>query len=249
MELLTLPKRNEKPRKAGISAIHDVSLSTGELKNILDDYSEFLDIAKLGVGSAYVTPKLKEKIKLYKDFGIEVYFGGTLFEKFYHQNKLPAYKDYLVEHGITMVEISCGTLEISIEERIEILRDFKRDFSVLAEVGSKDGDAIMPPSIWIKELKMLLDAGATYVITEGRNSGTAGVYRPSGEIRTGLVSDIISSISPDKIIFEAPTSQSQMFFINQVGSNVNLGNIRPNDLLLLESQRRGLRSETFMLEK
>ena len=247
MEILSLPKRTSKPRNNGLTAIHDVRLSIGEMKNILDDFSNYLDIAKIGVGSAYVTPRLKEKISLYQSYNIRVYFGGTLFEKFYYQKKLKDYKNYLIDNGITMMEISCGTLEISIEERIDILEEFKENFNVLAEVGSKDGDVIMPPSIWIKELELLLKAGASYVITEGRNSGTAGVYRPSGEIRTGLISDIISTIPAEKIIFEAPTSKSQMFFINQVGTNVNLGNIKPNDLLLLESQRCGLRSETFLL--
>jgi phosphosulfolactate synthase len=146
-----------------------------------------------------------------------------------------------------MVEISMGTIDIELEERVNLVKEFSQDFEVLSEIGSKDGEAIMPPSVWINELNTLLDAGCKYVITEGRNSGTAGVYRPSGEIRTGLIADIITSVPAEKIIFEAPQPKAQMFFINQVGANVNLGNVNPNDLLLLEAQRCGLRSETFFL--
>jgi len=243
--MLDLPKREQKPRKFGITAVHDVRLNMGELKNILTDYASYIDIAKLGVGSAYVTPRLDDKIKLYKEYNVNVYFGGTLFEKFYHQKKLEDYKSYLKQHHIDMVEISMGTVSISLEERVELVKDFSKDFRVLSEIGSKDGEAIMPPSTWINELQVLLEAGCEYVITEGRNSGTAGVYRPSGEIRTGLVADIITNVPSEKIIFEAPLPKAQMFFINQVGANVNLGNVNPNDLLLLESQRVSLRSETF----
>ncbi len=245
---LILPSRTEKPRKNGITSVHDVMLTRSQLNAILKDHHDFLDVAKLGVGSAYITPFLSEKIKLYQAHEIEVYFGGTLFEKFYYQDKLGGYLEFIDAHNINTLEISCGTTEIDLKKRVELVKRLSDKYSVLSEVGSKDTDKIMPPSQWIDELNTLLEAGSKYVITEGRNSGTAGVYRTSGELRTGLVADIIAQVSVDKIIFEAPTSKSQMFFINQVGSNVNLGNVNPNDLLLLESQRRGLRSETFFLD-
>jgi len=246
--MLKLPTRLSKPRTSGITAVHDVRENIGALKNILADYSSYIDIAKLGVGSAYVTPKLQVKIDLYKSHDIEVYFGGTLFEKFYYQKKLKEYKQYMKDHNVSWVEISMGTIDIALEERVDLVKEFNEDFTVLSEIGSKDGEAIMPPSVWINELNTLLEAGCEYVITEGRNSGTAGVYRPSGEIRTGLVADIVSNVPSEKIIFEAPQPKAQMFFINQVGANVNLGNVNPNDLLLLEAQRSGLRSETFFLK-
>ena len=202
----------------------------------------------MGVGTAYITPRLKEKIDLYFSYGVKVYFGGTLFEKFYHQNKLAEYKQFMQQHNIEWVEISCGTIDIDLETRISLVKEFSKDFNVLSEVGSKDSEQVMPPSQWNFEIKSLLEAGCKYVITEGRNSGTAGVYRANGEIRTGLIADIIKDIDVDKIIFEAPIPKGQMYFITQVGSNVNLGNVNPKDVLLLETQRRGLRSETFYVK-
>ena len=245
---LDLPQRTKKSRSYGINSIHDVKLTTGELRNILEDHSQYMDVAKLGVGTALVVPKLKEKIELYQQHDVEVYFGGTLFEKFYHQNRLDDYKRLLNDFNVNLLEVSCGTIDLTIEERIRIIEDFKKDFNVLSEVGSKDSEAVMAPSTWLTEIQQLLDVGCQYVITEGRNSGTAGIYRGSGEIRTGLIADIIKNVDAKKIIFEAPTAASQMFFINAVGVNVNLGNVNPLDLLLLEAQRVGLRSETFYIK-
>ena len=242
---LSLPARTQKPRESGLTCIHDVQLNRAELTYLLDDFSSYLDVAKLGIGTAYVTPHLKDKIGVYKKFDIDVYFGGTLFEKFYHQNKVNEYKQFLENMGISTVEISCGTIDLSLEERVYLVEDFKSNFTVLSEVGSKDAEKIMPPSVWIHEMKTLLNAGCKYVIAEGRDSGTAGLYRPNGELRSGLAAEIFNEIPKDKVIFEAPTNQCQMFFINHVGANVNLGNVKPQDLLVLETQRQGLRSETF----
>jgi len=249
IDQLDVPDRILKPRKSGITSIMDVGVSHGELSMILDDYSDYVDIAKLGIGSGAVTPNLKEKISLYHDYDVKVYFGGTLFELFYHQKRLPIFKDIIKKYEIDFVEISNGTIDITLEERCELISYFKEnDIEVICEVGSKDKDKTMPPSEWIKEIESLLNKGAKYVITEGRNSGTAGIYRNSGEIRTDLLDDIIQKINPENIIVEAPTNSSQMYLINLIGCNVNLGNIDPYDLLLLESQRLGLRSETFKTE-
>lgn len=246
--MLTLPKRINKPRNHGITSLHDVSLSIKELEFILDSFAEFVDIAKLGIGTAYVMPRLKEKISLYQAYGIEVYFGGTLFEKFYSQNKIEAYQKFLDDHSVHWVEISCGTIDIDLETRLRLIDSFKKKYMVVSEVGSKDNDKIMPPSEWNIEIKSMLNAGADYVITEGRSSGTAGIFRPNGEIREGLINDMLMDVDINKLIFEAPTAQSQMYLINKFGANVNLGNIDPHSILQLETQRRGLRSETFYLK-
>ena len=245
--MLDLPSRHVKPRQSGITSIHDTFLTCDQLASILTDYSEYIDIAKFGVGSAYCTRRLQEKIELYKTFDVEPYFGGTLFEKFYSNDQLEDYLSYLKNNQVNTLEISCGTIDIPLEERCSIVKELKNDFHILAEVGSKDKEYVMAPSIWIEEINLLIDAGATYAITEGRDSGTAGLYRESGELREGLFQDIRAYCPIDKVIFEAPTDQSQMYFINKIGPNVNLGNVNPTFVLLLETQRVGLRSETFMV--
>lgn len=243
--MLNLPVREVKDREFGITSINDTRTTLAELSNILSDYSSFIDIAKIGIGVAYVLPKLKEKVELYKEYNVDVYFGGTLFEKYYYQDKLNEYLRFLDKFDIGTIEVSTGTIDIPLEDRLKLVKRLKANFKVICEVGSKDPDNIMPPSQWNEEIKELLNEGARFIITEGRDSGTSGIYRPSGELRTGLISDIIKNTDVNKIIFEAPSNKLQMHFINLVGANVNLGNINPNDVIVLETQRLGLRSETF----
>lgn len=248
MDFLELPKRTAGKRTYGLTSVVDFGTPIGELRNILSEYSHLIDIAKIGNGSAILTPNLKRKIDLYKEYRVIPYFGGTLFEKSYYQNKIPEFIQYLHDFDIKWVEISNGTLDISIKERLSMISLLKNDFNVIAEVGSKDSNKEMSISSWKNEIQLLLDAGCDYVITEGRDSGTSGIYEKSGDIKSDLINELIRDIDYKKVIFEAPTAKHQMYFINQVGSNVNLGNIKIQDALLLEVQRCGLRSETFYLE-
>jgi phosphosulfolactate synthase len=245
MEFLTLPQRTLKPRPHGITSLHDIGISLGELGNLLADYHGFIDIAKLGIGTAYITPKLREKIALYQEFGVAVHFGGTLFEKFYQHSSVDQYKRYMRSLGITWCEVSTGILDISLKERIAIVQDLSRDFTVISEVGAKDAEQSMPSSQWIKEIKALLEAGCRYIVTEGRSTGTAGIYHSNGDIRSELIWDILDNIDPRNILFEAPNPKMQAFFTNLLGANANLGNIPPRDILFVEAQRNGLWSETF----
>lgn len=246
--MLDLPKRTVKPRTYGLTAITDTGIPLVELQGILESYHPYIDVAKFGVGSAYLEPQLKEKIALYKKYDVIPYFGGTLFEKFFHQEKLPQYRKFLQDNDITWIEISNGTLDISLEKRLELTREFRDEFTVLQEVGCKDADMIMPPSVWEHEIVSFLENGCRYVITEGRGDGSAGLYRKTGEIRTGLLSDIVKVADKDRLIFEAPKADHQNFFINLLGPNTNMGNVGIRDLLLLECQRTGLRYDTFHVE-
>lgn len=249
MDFLTLPKRTTGNRTYGLTSVVDFGTPIGELKIILDDYSQFIDIAKIGIGSAFVTPNIKEKVGLYREYNIKPYCGGTLFEKCYYQNKLSEYRSYLHDLGIEWVEVSNGTLDIPLHERLHIISQFRQDFHVISEVGSKDCDKDMPISEWRNEIKLLLEAGCDYVITEGRDSGTSGIYQKCGTIKSELIQELLRDIDHNKIIFEAPTAKHQMYFIKEIGPNVNLGNVKLADVLVLEAQRCGLRSETFYLEE
>lgn len=248
MSEIKLPARSAKPRAFGLTAITDLGIPIQSLRDLLTDFHPFIDIAKFGVGSAYLTPRLDEKLALYREFNVIPYFGGTLFEKFFHQGNVSGYIAYLKKHKVDWIEISNGTIELPLAERVKMIHELKWDFKILAEVGCKDTNKVMAPSEWILELQSLLEAGAEYVITEGRDSGTAGIYRTSGEIREGLLSDILKFVDWKKVIFEAPSPQNQMYFINLISPNVNMGNVAAKDLLLVEAQRCGLRYETFFTE-
>jgi len=249
MEFLKLPKRTSGNRKFGLTSIIDKGTPIGELENILKDFHHIIDIAKFGMGTAYVTRNIKEKIELYKEYQIKPYFGGTLFEKCYLQQKLPDFLNCLRELGIEWVEVSNGTIDIKLEERLDIINEIKKEFLVIAEVGSKDSAQEMTIEEWQEEINILLAAGCKYVITEGRDSGTAGIYDRNGRLKADLIQELVKGIDSNKVIFEAPTAKHQSHFINQLGANVNLGNVNINDVLLLETQRCGLRSDTFYLEE
>lgn len=248
MEFLTIPERTKREREFGITSIADFGTPLGLLKQILDDYHPFIDIAKIGIGSAYVTPNLQEKVNLYKSYNIKAYCGGTLFEKCYVQRKIKEYAQCLKQLGIEWIEISNGTVDIPLNERLKLITSLKDEFNVIGEVGSKDTLKEMNYSEWDEELSLLLANGCKYVITEGRDSGTAGIYDCNGKIKKELIEAMGKHIDMRKVIFEAPTNKHQMYFINQFGPNVNLGNIKLSDVLVLEAQRCGLRSETFYLE-
>jgi phosphosulfolactate synthase len=249
MNFLSLPTRVKKNRSYGLTVIADFGTPVGELNHILSDYHSFIDFAKIGIGSAYVTPNLKRKIELYKEYHIQPYCGGTLFEKAFYQGKINDYLEFLKDLGIEWIEVSNGTLDIPLEKRLELVSQMKYFFHVIGEVGSKEQLKVFTNTQWLEEVQALLNAGCEYIITEGRDSGTAGIYDSDGKVKEHLIHDFLKYTDVRKIIFEAPTPKQQMFFINHIGANVNLGNVKLQDILTLEAQRCGLRSETFFLEE
>ena len=244
-EFLGLPARSSKPRTQGITHIFDKGLSIAGVEGLFEVAGDYVDVVKLGWGSAYVTRNLTAKIALYKSLETPVVCGGTLFEVCFTLDKLDEYKRWISALGLAHVEISDGTIDLPRERKLEIIADFARDFIVLSEVGSKDADAEFAPYEWVKWIKDELAAGSWKVITEGREGGTAGIFRPSGEMRAGLVEEITHEVPVSDLIFEAPLKAAQSWLIAHYGSEVNLGNIPTEEVLGLEALRRGVRSDTL----
>src|SRR5215468_7901056 len=242
---LGVPVRPGKPRTSGLTHVIDKGLNLREIEGLFDTGGQFVDIVKLGWGTSYVTNNLEKKIALYRSFETPVVCGGTLFEVVYARGRLEEFKRWLVEHRFSHVEISDGTLDIPRDRKLELIADFARDFTVLSEVGSKDAEVVYAPYQWVEWIKDELAAGAWKVITEGREGGTAGIYRPSGEMRTGLVDEIVHEEPVADLIFEAPSKSSQAWFVKEFGPNVNLGNIPPDEVIPLETLRLGLRGDTL----
>jgi phosphosulfolactate synthase len=244
-KLKQLPERTAKPRTNGLTMVMDKGLSLKEAENFIDANGEYVDLVKLGFGTSMVTPRLDEKIKLYKDSGIGVYFGGTLFEAFIVRNQYEDFLKVIEKYKLEHLEVSDGSIEMPHEIKLEYIHKLSKHATVLSEVGSKDVEKIIPPYQWIELMKTELKAGAWKVIAEAREAGNVGVYRSSGEVREGLVQEILTKIDGEKIIWEAPQKAQQTYFIKLVDANVNLGNIAPNDVIPLETLRIGLRSDTF----
>ena len=228
--LKNLPERSAKPRAEGITLVLDKGYSVRQVEDLVEVCSGHIDIVKLGWGTSYVTQGLEEKIKVYQNAGIPVYFGGTLFEAYLMRNQLSEYRKLMERYDITHVEVSNGTILLSDEKKQAIIKELSTDYTVYSEVGSKNPNEIIPPYKWVRTIQQELEAGSEKVICEARESGTVGMFRPNGEIRFGLLEE----------------KEQQVWFIRKYGSNVNLGNIQPEEVIPLETLRLGLRGDTLL---
>jgi phosphosulfolactate synthase len=247
--LTQIPERTVRPRTHGLTMINDKGLSVGEARNLVSGALPYIDLVKLAFGTSHVSSGLYEKIRIFQDAGIPVYFGGLLFEAFVIRNQFNDYLDLLKEYDISWIEVSDGSIDIPHVEKCGYIEKLSKYGTVLSEVGSKDKDRehITPPYQWIKLMKSELEAGATYIVAEARETGTVGLYRNSGEVREGLVQEILTKIPAEKILWEAPLKDQQLYFLTLIGANANLGNINPTEIIALEAMRVGLRGDTFEL--
>lgn len=241
----SLPDRTEKPRNTGLTMVMDKGLSVREAEHLAESGQHVIDLLKLGFGSACITPRLEDKLAVYRNAGFQVYFGGTLMEAFIERGQFEEYLKLIEKYKLTHAEISDGSIVLSHHQKCEYIRILKQYVTVLSEVGSKEEGILIHPVKWIEMMQRELEAGAWKVIAEARESGTVGIYRPSGKAHVVLINKIIAKVNPEQIIWEAPQKSQQVYFIKMFGCNANLGNIAPNEIIALESLRLGLRSDTF----
>jgi phosphosulfolactate synthase len=241
---LDLPERSAKPRERGITHVLDSGLSLAQVDGLVEVAGPSVDIVKLGWGTALATGNLEAKLTRYAAHGIPVVLGGTLTELAIARDRLDAMVEWVRSLGLRHVEISDGTIELAHEEKLAMIERLAGEFVVLSEVGSKDEQEILAPYRWVELIQAELAAGAWKVIAEARESGTVGLYRSTGEVRMGLVDEIAHAVDPDRLIFEAPRKEQQVWFVRRFGPEVNVGNIAPADVLSLETLRLGLRSDT-----
>jgi phosphosulfolactate synthase len=245
---LHLPQRTAKPRETGLTMVIDGGLPLAHFTDIVSSAAEYIDYVKFGWGTAVVTPNLSAKIDALHANDIEFYFGGTLFEKFVLQGRFEDFRKFCLEHSCRHVEVSNGTISMSNPEKASYIRKLADDFTVVSEVGFKDPvrSEQLPPSMWVEYIREDLDAGASLVTLEARESGRSGICRPDGGLRFGLIEDVLNSgIGPDSLLFEAPSTALQTYFITRLGPDVNLGNVPASGVISLETLRLGLRADTL----
>jgi phosphosulfolactate synthase len=246
-DFLDLPERPAKPRDQGVTHVIDTGLSTVEAEGLMASAAKYVDLVRLGWGSAYVTGDLRAKVERYQAAGVPVMLGGTLTELSWLRGKMDGLTDWLDELGIAHVEVSSGTVSMPAEEKLRLVESLATRYTVFAEVGEKDPNALLAPYRWVQLIRDALAAGATKVICEGRATGDAGMYRPNGEPREGLIDEVLHEIHSERLIFEAPKKHQQVWFIEHIGPGVNLGNVMPEDAIALETLRLGLRADTLKL--
>lgn len=245
---LALPDRESKPRRRGLTIMIDNGMATGLFEDVVDSTGHYVDIVKFGWGTALVTPDLRKKIDALRRHDIGYTFGGTLFERYVMEGKFAAYRALCRQHGCQWVEVSNGTIELDDLSKAGFIRELVPEFNVLSEVGYKDPkrSELLSPSQWIRSIRSDLDAGARLIVLEARENGSGGICRPDGELRYGLIEDILrAGLSTERLVFEAPTKTLQVYFVTRVGAAVNLGNVAPFDLIALETLRLGLRADTL----
>ncbi|MFC6904861.1 phosphosulfolactate synthase [Halalkalicoccus tibetensis] len=244
LDFLDTPDRSAKPREEGITHALDDGVGVDEVRDRLEVCEEFVDIVKLGWGTGYVADRLEEKIALYQRRDIPVYFGGTLFEVTIRQGRFDAMVEELSELGVEHVEVSTGVIDLEHEEKCGYVDRLSEEFTVLSEVGRKDADEELTLEEWGGRAEREREAGAWKVIMEGRAGGDTGVYGDDGDVKAGLIEHTAERLGADSIVFEAPQTEQQAWFVERFGPEVNLGNVRLDDVIPLETLRRGLRGDT-----
>ena len=240
-----LPERTTKPRTNGVTMVMDKGISLRQAEDFVSVSADYVDFLKLGFGTSLITKNVKEKIKLYKNAGMKVYVGGTLFEAFVARNKFDDYLKYISDLGLDCAEVSDGSIELDHEKKCGFISRLSKECTVLSEVGSKEEGVIIHPARWIKLMQNELQAGATKVIAEARESGTVGIFHKNGSAHTMLINRIVNKVKSENIIWETPQKGQQIYFIKLFGCDVNLGNIAVDDVIPLETLRLGLRADTF----
>ena len=244
-ELPFIPGREAKPRDKGLTMMMDKGLSMQEAESFTESAGAFTDLVKFGFGTALITSKLEEKIKIYREGNIRPYFGGTLFEMFIVRDRFDDFRKFIGKYKLDVVEISDGSIHLNHEEKLKYIDILSKEVTVLSEVGSKMKGVEIAPDDWVMMMKTELETGAWKVIAEARESGTIGIYNADGSANMDIINDIIEHVDTANVLWEAPNKNQQVWFINLSGANVNLGNIAPGEVVPLEALRLGMRGDTF----
>jgi phosphosulfolactate synthase len=244
-KLSPLPNRTSKPRTDGVTMVMDKGISLRQAEDFISTSAAYVDYVKLGFGTSIISNNVRDKIALYKNAGMKVYVGGTLFEAFVIRNQFEQYRDYIADLGLNCAEVSDGSIELEHDKKCEYISELAKNYTVLSEVGSKEEGVIIHPARWIKMMQSELEAGASKVIAEARESGTVGIFHKNGSAHSILINRIVNKVKSENIIWETPQKSQQVYFLKLLGSNVNLGNIGVDDVIPLETLRLGLRGDTF----
>jgi phosphosulfolactate synthase len=245
---LDLPTRDVKPRVSGITMMIDGGLPVRYFQDIIGSSYEYIDFVKFGWGTGIVTDTLYRKIDYLQWHGVDFYFGGTLFEKHVLQGRFDEFRVFCHECSCRYVEVSNGAIDLSNAEKAAYIRKLSGEFQVISEVGFKDAERSgnLPPGRWIECIEEDLDADALLVTLEARESGRSGICGPNGELRIDLIEELLACTSlRDRLLFEAPSTSLQAYFVKRLGPGVNLGNIAATDVIGLETLRLGLRADTL----
>lgn len=246
-DFLRVPPRSRKPRRQGLTHVLDKGLPVEEMTAALGVCGSYVDVWKFGWGTAYLDPGLPAKLGVLRDHGVVACTGGTLLEVAWHQGVVAEYLAWAADLGFPCVEVSSGVAPIGAREKASLIQAVAARFVVVAEIGSKDPSAPVTPEAWAAAARADREAGAAWVVTEGRESGTVGLFTGSGDVRGEVADAVVAAVGPECVVFEAPRKEQQAWLVRRFGADVGLGNLAPAEVLGVEALRLGLRADTFGL--
>ncbi len=247
-DFLDLPARASKPRTTGITHVFDKGTPRADVEARLASAGAYVDVWKHGFGTSYLDPQTAAKNAVLRRYGVKSCPGGTLMEAAWLQGRVDAFLQWATAAGFDCVEVSSGStcLPADVKARL-IRRSLSHGFEVFAEVGSKDPEAAVSPEDWMGEARSDAEAGANWIVAEGRESGNVGLYNPDGSVRQDVFEalETVSAATGVAVVYEAPRRSQQAWLISNVGPDANLGNVAPSEVLGLEALRTGLRADTI----
>jgi phosphosulfolactate synthase len=246
-DFLDVSDRAGKPRDRGLTHVLDKGVTIPALDAWLVQIGHLVDVIKIGWGIAYIDPVVKERVAVCHAAGVMVSLGGTLLEVAVAQDRLTKLRRWAADLGVDALEVSNGLGAMAPQRKAALIHELSGEFIVLAETGLKSGTVPVVTDAWLAEMEADLAAGARWLIAEGRESGSAGLYDTDGSVRASLVEAIVAGLPAERIIFEAPRTAQQSWMVRHLGANVSLGNIPLEEVLPLETLRLGLRADTARL--
>lgn len=243
---LKLPERSIKPRCAGLTHVLDKGCTLLTAREVLSSVGGIIDVWKLGWGTSYLDPAVRPKVGALRAAHVKVCTGGTLLEVAWLQERTNEFFEFAADVGFDCVEVSDGATTMPMHDKRRLISQARKlGFQVMAEVGSKDPTKLMAPTDWLDEIEGDVAAGANWIIAEGRESGTVGLYDEAGRTRHSLFQALEQSANASRIIYEAPQRSQQSYLIRHLGPEANLGNISLDEVMSLETLRLGLRADTL----
>jgi len=236
-----------RPRSVGITHVLDRLIPQHDAE--LAYVAPYIDVAKIGWGLPLLLRReaVRDRVKKWNDFGVEVSTGGTLLEYAVTHDQVAPFFDESRELGFDLVEISSGIIELS-PEQIERLAEEarRRSLDFYIEVGKKDTHYQLSLKETLSQIGHARAQKPRKVIVESRESGRGvGIYDSEGVIKWDWVRSILAEHPAEELIFEAPMESQQVALIRELGADVNLGNVALRSVAPLASERLGLRGETF----
>lgn len=245
-EAIRVPARPPKPRERGLTMLIDWGSGQRAVEDRLEVAGPFVDLAKVAVGISGLVDRewLRRTVALYRRFGVDPFPGGMFLELAWTQGQAAAYYRECVAVGYATVEVSDNVVRFPRGAKEDLIRQAREEFGlrVLGEVGRKR--QVTPVAELLAGVEAALRLGCWKVLLEA-----AELF--DGGLRRDVLREIGRTVPADALIVELPgrwlpgvhaadVVAMMGALVDELGPDVNVGNVLPDDLLMLETIRTGV---------